>query len=89
MGNPAKSPCVVVAMEMLKKAGLVSVEDAVKSAMVKSASGVVVPTPTLPLISKVVDAIREVDEAKIPPRAQSGVVVAAVVVPKTVVVSNG
>ena len=42
-------------------------------------------TPMLPLIEKVVEAMTEVDEAKIPPRAQSGVVVAAVVVPKTVV----
>ena len=35
----------------MKKAGFIASDDAVKSEMVKSASGVVVPMPTLPRLS--------------------------------------
>ena len=54
-----------------------------------SAYGEEVPIPTFPPTAKVVDAMTEVEEAKIPDSAHSGVVVAAVVVPKIVAVVKG
>ena len=51
--------------------------------------GVEEATPMNPLVAKVVEAMTDVEDAKMPDSAQSVVVVAAVVVPNTVKKLNG